>query len=554
MRIFHKLYNHVFIAMVIVWPSIVYGNWNMTSVNNSTNVMNVVAWNVTLNMQDGTYNSLQPSTQATWGMWSDAHSVSFRWYISGQGDIKQENTFTGSGNKTDTYTGTPATTNRFWYTHVQWTNTQPTWAIVETVVTTNGVAYYPTNSWQSQVVRPFGSVDFWYTNTTTGGWIQFGDQRQNDTPDYQALLTEGETSSTPTQSSSPTATYNDPMSAYDRPVTNTNALDKGWYNVGVDSQVYASAAIEKAIRDQISNDTSIANGLTNVIKLQSQAHMANDNTHMLSISNALGRLSTNGYDTNLSRWLSDQANNETNKYNAAMTLATNADSVARGHAQGIVDGMGDMLVLTNSLGAGGQVLIDGLDNAPEESWGVIQLMGTNALDLKKVLNLDNMGVFAFGSAVGFKTWFRAILVWAGLIGLFSMLFYMIRKGIFEACAIPQIQVNSEWSGIYSSLPGVNIGMRTIIVISAVALVATIPSLVVVTITNIQSASGIADIASTIAGGGGVIPACVSKSATIMNEAFPLLEYIVFSINYLMATWTMDGMVAFCIVYGRALGV
>lgn len=520
------------VALCVFWPSLNYADIYVVAHNHGTSTM----W-ITIHPEYASdYQvSLTAGSDTTILNWPNFNTiVTCYWYTnSARNPVYDTQTWspTVAGQTHDFIYSGPSQTFDYWYTHVQWTNAQPTWAIVDSMVTdTNGTEWFPTN-FQARAVAPFGVLDFWFTNTTTGGTFSLGDTRKNDVADFTADLTHATAQTQQSQSSNtqPPTQYSPTQVTGITNTATTSALTEKMYYQGTDAEIMAIAEVERAIRDQIAADATNTQAIVNA---------SGGGTNMQAVAD----------------WTRSRGSNETAAV-SAINNWTNVSAVASNR----VSEMGTALNnfnYTNSIASGASSLSGMFFNGTVPgSFGIVSV-GNSNVDLKPYLSGQIMET-GNGGINGLRSWLRSIAVWGMLVSLIALYVSEIREALVKIMTVPQTPMSVGGDVVTM---GVQITVRSFVVMAILAVALFIPSIAMAWLSTGATGMGITNVATALTGGGGgaswigSIPSAILNMCLTVEEYLPYGEAIFMGCNLLLARMAMDLCVSFSVVYGKALGI
>lgn len=270
--------------------------------------------------------------------------------------------------------------------------------------------------------------------------------------------------------------------------------------------------------------------------------------------------------TNLQAWASN-----------AIWLGTNLSGV-----RGAVGASNAVAWATNELGAwnvgegvGSAMMefasrVSGTGPAPS-GWGVVSLgWGSETLDLKRALSwniveqTDPIGHGTTGLDMsGTRAWCRMLFLWIMGAGIVLWFFREVRAAYCEVMLVPQFQLSPTASGVAAAVPGVQVGLRTAMLLGLFVIILALPTLAMTLFGTVWffvsgSASAfsgavawLGTTAASIFGGG---PPSFWYVGVLINEWFPLLEGLAVVANLVIAQFGIGAAAMTAATWSKAWGL
>jgi len=249
-------------------------------------------------------------------------------------------------------------------------------------------------------------------------------------------------------------------------------------------------------------------------------------------------------------------------HQTALNAATNGWQTASNLAYTVGAGAMDY---SGATGYVGSVIANIAGTGMPGGYGLLEVTsGTTAIpsrfvDLGSALAGSSFNPYLGG---GWRAWLRLLLLWICFLTLVTQYGTALRQGLRDVGATSQIQVNANAGGLLSEIPGVNFAVRTVLVVGATAVLALLPSIITVLC---SSTIGLASIAN---GGGGLnisgainvivslgaSPSAVGAALVAMNQWLPLVEMVVFAVNWGLSMMFINATVGLMIVIFKLVGV
>jgi len=302
---------------------------------------------------------------------------------------------------------------------------------------------------------------------------------------------------------------------------------------------------------------------------------AAQNAYLSQIASNTARISTNSdYSAVLASIATNTAGARdalTNSAGANDTYATNAYQRATNVTLGALSNIiGSGLMSSYNFGGSGTGFANAnysqIISAPAAGFGLLSL--TNAgvvvgtIDLGGAIDgsyFDNV----FGGS-GWRPWIRLLCTWALFLAAVIFVMREIRKGTLDTLMVTEFNVNANATGAFALIGG-NVGLRAVMLIGLVAIVALIPSLVVViagstlTLVNAFSASLPTNVVDAAAYGTstsilGSVPALFKNIAYKINVMWPVVEAFIIGGNVLLVRFLLDPLCSVCALMMKLYGV
>ena len=295
------------------------------------------------------------------------------------------------------------------------------------------------------------------------------------------------------------------------------------------------------------------------------------------IVNAINRMATNSWSTNDSEVLRKI---QTNTLNSANLAAQQNAAAILANATAVSNSASAISTASNYSRSVGAFSLDYSGSVTGASPGVASVFkgsgvpsgfGLIVVDtgLSPISDFTmDLGSALNGSALnpymgtGWRGWLRLFLLWLLFIGMLVTYSRELRQGVADFMSSSQIQVNAEAAGAVSEVPGVNWLIRSGVVFACVAVIALFPSLVAVMVSTAfgvassMGGMGFSSISSAVGAltSWATAPTGFAAVFSSLNSMFPLVESVVFAINYWGAMLLIDAFVAMLCTFFKLVGV